>query len=130
MGQRSFILVAALVAAMIFGTIAVYAYDRTREDRIAEGVTVAGIDVGGMSASEARSLLDDRLKDPLAKPLVVRYKGERFRLSAKRARLTLDAGGMVDEALEQSRSGNIVSRSFRELTGGEVDATVPARVSY
>jgi lipoprotein-anchoring transpeptidase ErfK/SrfK len=130
MRQRSFILVAAVVAAMVFGTVAVYAYDRTREDRIAEGVTVAGIDVGGMSASDARQLLDDRLREPLAKPLVVRYKGERFRLSAERARLTIDAGGMVDEALEESRSGNLVSRSFRELTGGEVDATVPARVSY
>ena len=38
--------------------------------------------------------------------------------------------GMVDEALEASREGNIVSRVARDLTGGEEDAQVPPRVTY
>jgi lipoprotein-anchoring transpeptidase ErfK/SrfK len=37
---------------------------------------------------------------------------------------------MVDEALEASRDGNIVSRVARDLTGGEENAQVPARVTY
>ena len=41
-----------------------------------------------------------------------------------------DVGGMVDEALEASRDGNIFSRVARDLTGGEEDAQVPARVTY
>ena len=41
-----------------------------------------------------------------------------------------DVGGMVDEALAASRSGNIVSRVARDLTGGEEDAQVAPRVSY
>jgi len=38
--------------------------------------------------------------------------------------------GMIDEALERSRDGSILSRVARDLTGGEEDAQVPAQVSY
>jgi lipoprotein-anchoring transpeptidase ErfK/SrfK len=37
---------------------------------------------------------------------------------------------MVQEALDRSRRGNIVSRVARNLTGGKVDADVPVRVAY
>jgi murein L,D-transpeptidase YcbB/YkuD len=37
---------------------------------------------------------------------------------------------MVDEALAKSRSGNIISRVARDITGGEENAQVPARVTY
>ena len=37
---------------------------------------------------------------------------------------------MVDEALAKSRDGNIVTRVARDLTGGEENAQVPARVTY
>ena len=41
-----------------------------------------------------------------------------------------DVDGMVDEALAKSRDGNIITRVARDLTGGEEDAQVPARVTY
>ena len=50
MQQRSFILVAATIAAFIVGAVAAYAYDSSRSDLIAKGVTVAGVDVGGLKA--------------------------------------------------------------------------------
>ena len=37
---------------------------------------------------------------------------------------------MVDEALEESRDGSIFSRVARDITGGEEDAQVSARVTY
>ena len=54
MRQKSFILVAVLLLVLAGGAVAAYAYDSSREDLIAEGVTVAGIDVGGMSTGDAR----------------------------------------------------------------------------
>ena len=44
--------------------------------------------------------------------------------------MNADVDGMVDEALAASRSGSIVSRVARDITGGEEDAQVAARVSY
>ena len=37
---------------------------------------------------------------------------------------------MVDQAVDASREGGILSRSFRRLTGGEVDFTVKPKIAY
>jgi lipoprotein-anchoring transpeptidase ErfK/SrfK len=39
-------------------------------------------------------------------------------------------GGMIDEALRESRDGNVVTRVWRDATGGEEEVDVPARLSY
>ena len=115
---------------LIGGAVAAYAYDSSREDLIAEGVTIAGVDVGGMKSSEATALVQRELQEPLERPIsVVRHK-TRFSLSAEDAGVKADVGGMVDEAVRVSRDGSIFSRVARDITGGEEDAQVPARVSY
>jgi len=130
MQQRSFISVAALVAVLILGAVAVYAYDSSNEDQIANGVTIAGVDVGALSSAEARDVVRRELAGSLEKPIVVSGHGARFRLSAADARLRADIGGMVDTALEESRDGNILGRVARDLRGAEENVEVPARVSY
>jgi lipoprotein-anchoring transpeptidase ErfK/SrfK len=130
MRKKSFIFVAALLLVLVAGAVAAYAYDSSRDDLIAEGVTIAGVDVGGMRASQARRLIRRELQEPLERPIAVRHKHRRFRLSAADAAVRADVGGMVDEALGQSRDGNIVSRVARDLTGGQESARVSARVSY
>jgi lipoprotein-anchoring transpeptidase ErfK/SrfK len=130
MRQKSFIFVAALLVALLASAVAAYAYDSSRDDLIAKGVTIAGVDVGGMRASQARRLIRRELQEPLERPIAVRHKHRRFRLSAEDAGVRADVGGMVDEALAQSRDGNIMTRVARDLTGGEESARVRARVSY
>jgi lipoprotein-anchoring transpeptidase ErfK/SrfK len=130
MRHRSFILVAAVVGILLVGTVGVYAYDSSRDDLIADGVKVAGVDVGGMRAGEARRTLQREVAAPLERSVIVTYRRRQFRLSPERARLTADVGGMVAEALRESREGNLLSRTARGLTGGSVDADVDARVTY
>jgi hypothetical protein len=129
--HKSFIALAVFLFAMLAGAIGVYAYDASRDDLIADGVTVGGVNVGGMRAGEARQAIEDQLAAPLRKPLVVRYQKRRFRLSAAEARLHVAAERMVQEALDKSREGNVLSRTVRELTGEDPEeAALPARVSY
>lgn len=130
MRQRTFIALAAAIALLLFGSVGVYAYDASRDDLIAEGVTVGGIDVGGMRAGKARATLERQLAEPARRALTVRVAGRRFTLSAERARIATDVEGMVQEALAMSRDGNLVARTFRALTGGEVDGRVEPRVSW
>jgi lipoprotein-anchoring transpeptidase ErfK/SrfK len=130
MRHKSFIFVAVLLLALAGGAVATYAYDSSRDDLIAEGVTVAGVDVGGMRVDQARRVVARQLKDPLERPVIVGRAGTRFRLSAEDAGVEADVDGMVDEALEASRDGSIFTRVARDITGGEEDAQVPARVSY
>jgi lipoprotein-anchoring transpeptidase ErfK/SrfK len=130
MRHKSFILVAVLLLLLVCGAVAAYAYDSSREDRVAEGVTVAGVDVGGMSSDQARRTIKRELSEPLEQPVAVAWKRMRFNLSAEKAGVTADVNGMVDEAISESREGNLFTRVSRDLTGGEESVRVAARVSY
>ena len=130
MGQRSLIALAAVIVVLLIGAMAAYAYDSSNDDRIANGVTVAGVHVGGLSPAQARLRVKQLVASKLEQPIAVTHAAKRFSLSADDAGLRTDVGGMVDEALEKSRKGSIISRVARDLTGGEEDARIPARVSY
>jgi lipoprotein-anchoring transpeptidase ErfK/SrfK len=130
MRHRWFILVAVLLLVLIAGAVAAFAYDSSRDDVIAEGVTIAGVDVGGMKTEGARSLVRRELQKPLERPIAVVRGPQRFRLSAHDAGVTADVTGMVEEALQVSRDGSIFSRVARDITGGEENAQVSARVNY
>jgi lipoprotein-anchoring transpeptidase ErfK/SrfK len=129
--HKSFIVLAVFLFAMLAGAIGVYAYDASRDDLIADGVTVGGVKVGGMRAGDARLAIEKQLAAPLREPLVVRHGKQRFRLTAAEAKLRVASERMVQDALDKSREGNVVSRTFREITGEDPDeAELPARVSY
>ena len=131
MRHKSFIVLAVFLFAMLAGAIGVYAYDASRDDLIADGITVGGVHVGGMRAAEARVAIDDQLASPLREPLVVRYRDRRFRLTAARARLRVASERMVQEALDKSREGNVISRTVSGITGDKPEqAALPALVSY
>jgi lipoprotein-anchoring transpeptidase ErfK/SrfK len=130
MRHRWFILVAVLLLVLVGGAVAAFAYDSSRDDLIARGVRIAGVDVGGMRTAEATRVVQRELQEPLEQPITVRRGKTKFTLSAHDAGVKADIGGMVDEALQASRDGTIITRVARDLTGGEEDAQVPPRVTY
>jgi lipoprotein-anchoring transpeptidase ErfK/SrfK len=107
-----------------------YAFDRSKRDRIAPGVTVNGVEIGGLSRAAAESRLHAALLAPLSKPVVATYHGRAFTLTPRAAGVTLDIGGTVDKALARSRQGNLFSRSWRELRSAHLAAALTANVSY
>jgi lipoprotein-anchoring transpeptidase ErfK/SrfK len=93
-------------------------------------VTVGGVDVGELSLDEARATLRQKLLPRLGRPLRIRYQSRTFRFSPSAAGLRADVDGMARAALERTRSGNLVSRFFREVDGNEVNARLPVQVTY
>ena len=130
MRQRSFIALAAAIAILLVGSVAVYAYDSSNDDQIAHGVKAGGVDIGDMSTSAARAKLQRELALKLNRPLEAVYKHRSYRLDPRSAKVRIDVKGMVDQALQKSRSGNIVSRTVRGVFGGSVKTDIPVRVSY
>ena len=118
------------MAVLVAGVAAVLVLDARAKDHIAKGITVGGVDVGGLTAAQARAKLHADLLAPLRAPIVVHHGRKTWTLSAARARIAADIGGMVDAALARSRQGDPFTRAFREATGGRVDATLPAQVSF
>jgi lipoprotein-anchoring transpeptidase ErfK/SrfK len=119
-----------LVALVLAGSASVYAFDHGRRDKIAEGIRINGVDVGGLSAAAARAKVRQTLLEPLNRPVVVRGEGHRFVLRPEAAGVGLDVNGSVSRALAASRSGSILSRTWRELRGGKLSEDVAAEVSY
>jgi len=130
MGKRSLIILGVVIAVLVFGAGALYAYDHSNRNTIAHGITVQGVDVGGLNAAQARARLRAELLPRLNHPVVVQFHALHFRLSPRAAGLTVDLDGTVDEALQRSRDGSIFSRVSRSLTGGHVDANLTPRVTY
>ncbi|HEX8104110.1 MAG TPA: L,D-transpeptidase/peptidoglycan binding protein [Solirubrobacteraceae bacterium] len=130
MRTRSFALVTAFIVLLLVGAGAVYAYDSSRSSKIADGVTISGVDVGGLNSGEARDKIQAELLEPLKRPVTVRWRDHRFHLTARQARVGIDLDGSVDRALAKSRRGNLFTRTIRGLTGDGVDADVPVDITY
>jgi L,D-transpeptidase catalytic domain/Putative peptidoglycan binding domain len=128
--NRSFILVAASLAVLVVGAVALYLYDNSHRDTIANGVKISGIDVGGMSKSEARAKVHSELSSHLQQPIVVAYGSRRFTLHPSTAHVGWDVNASVDEAISRSREGNIITRTWRGVTGGTVKANLAPQVTY
>jgi hypothetical protein len=130
MRSRTFIIVAAGLAALVLGAGALYAYDASLRDDVADGVHVGGVDVSGLGRAQARAKLSRVLGDRLARPIVVRYGRVAFRLTPARAGARFDVRGMVDAAIARSREGSIFTRTWRNLRGASLHAELPAQVTY
>jgi lipoprotein-anchoring transpeptidase ErfK/SrfK len=110
--------------------VAAYAVDRANSDKIADGVRVGGISIGGLSTDQARHRLEKKLVGPLDKPVTVTFEGKKYVLSQQRLQLHADVSGMVDAALAASRSGGFPARVWRYTTGGSVDREITPEITY
>jgi lipoprotein-anchoring transpeptidase ErfK/SrfK len=128
--SRSFFIVAAVVVLLLVAAGGVYAYDSGRDDTIAKGITVGGVDVGGLKAPVAKQRLRTAVLEPLNRPVVARYHGRHFTLTPRRARVAVDIDGSVAEALDRSRAGNILARTARSLEGKPMNEDVNLSISY
>ncbi len=122
--------VAALVVLIVALGAAMYIYDQGRADVIADGVRVGGVDLGGLKAGPARQRLKNQLAASLNQPVTVRYHSRTFSLSGRQAHRSVDFTVLVQEALTRSRTGSIVSRTFRGLFGNSVKVDIPLAYSY
>jgi lipoprotein-anchoring transpeptidase ErfK/SrfK len=130
MGRKAQVAIAAVVVLLLALIGVGYAYDSSEKDKIADGVTIGGVDVGGMNAAEAKRKVRRELLGPLRHSLRVGYDGESWELGGRSLKVHADLNAAVEEALEDSRDGGFPGRLVRYVTGGEVDKQVPADVSY
>jgi lipoprotein-anchoring transpeptidase ErfK/SrfK len=130
MSRTPIIILAAVVVILVAGVGAIFAYDSSRSDVIANGIRIGGVDVGGLSADAARQKVTQRLVAPLQTPLVVRAADKTFPLTAREAHIRASLESMIHTALQRSREGGVLGRTWRGLSGGEVNAAVAPDIAY
>jgi vancomycin resistance protein YoaR len=98
-------------------------------DRIADGVTVGGIEVGGMTRDEAETALLREAAGKASSPVVFAYNGWRFKVNAAQLGLDTDWNAALDQALDAG-DGFLVFRGITRLklriAGTEVRPTAAA----
>jgi lipoprotein-anchoring transpeptidase ErfK/SrfK len=130
MGRKTRIALVVAVLGLVLGAVGAYAYDSSQDGKIADGVTIAGVDVGGLSEAEAERAVRRRLLAPLRHSLRVGYDGERWTLPGRKLKLRADIDRAVEEAVDESRDGGLPGRLVRYVSGGDLDETLSAGVTY
>jgi hypothetical protein len=130
MGRKGWIAILVGTVVLALGAVAAYAYDSSQKDKIADGVTIGGVDVGGMDAVEAKQAVRRQLLAPLRHSLRVGYDGESWTLPGRVLKVHADLDSAVEEALDASHDGGLPGRLVRYVTGAEVDESAPAEASY
>jgi lipoprotein-anchoring transpeptidase ErfK/SrfK len=129
-GRRTRIAVIAAIAALLLAAVGAYAYDGSQKDTIADGVTIGGVEVGGMSEEEAKRAVRAQLLAPLRHSLRVGYDGESWTLDGEKLKVRANLDAAVEEAFEASREGGLPARLVRYLSGGEVEENVSPELDY
>ncbi|HEX8156893.1 MAG TPA: L,D-transpeptidase family protein [Solirubrobacteraceae bacterium] len=121
--------IGSAVALLVVLVVVVLVVDASRSDRIAEGIRIGSLDVGGLNPDQARARVRQKLAPRARRPVTVAYQSQRFLLrpQASSMALKLDVDGTVEAARKRGLEGNAFSRV---LGGGSVNATVPAQVRY
>lgn len=129
---RKALVISVLALAVLAGSAAaaLHRYDASRADLIAEGITLAGIDAGGMPVEEARATLAREIERRLEQPLTIRYRDRRFRLDPALADVETNLDEILASAVAESREGNFLTRSFLDLTGRRPEEDLALSVDY
>jgi len=128
--SRSFLVVASSLVLLLVVVGATYAFDHARQSTIAEGISIGGVSVGGLTASQARGRLQRELLPRLEEPIRVHHDTRTWKLGPRRAQIATNLSAALDEALSRSRGGGILERTWRNLTGGRVRGDVEPDVTF
>lgn len=129
MGRKTQIAAALGVLVVLLGAVA-YAYDNSQKDKIADGVTIGGVDVGGLDATQAGRAVRNQLLAPLRHSIRVSFDGRSWELPGESLKVSAGVGSAVAVALAASREGGLPGRLVRYVTGGSVDKQVSAEIAY
>lgn len=130
MGKKTKITLGVIAGLIVVLAAGIYVYDNSQKDKIADGVTIAGVDVGGMDAEEAKSEVQRQLLAPLKDTLKVELDDERWTLPGEKLKIRANVDEAVQEAVDESQDGGLPTRLVRYVSGEELDKPVTAELDY
>ena len=122
-----------VVVAIAFGILALalggvafaaFRYDRASADRILPGVTVAGVQVGGMTRDQAVAAVDAKVAERLNAPIAIDAVDQTWTETAASLGETADVDAAVDRALRVSDSVGLISRVWHRLRHEPLDVSI------
>jgi len=114
------------VVLLVLGGVAfaAYRYDRASADRILPGVTVGGVDVGGMTRAEAVEAVRTEVSARLDAPMTIETAGRSWTVTPAELGETADVSAAVDRAFQSSASVGFFTRVWSRVRQEPVDISV------
>jgi lipoprotein-anchoring transpeptidase ErfK/SrfK len=116
-------LVSVAVLSLVGGgtAYAAYRYDRSAADRILPGVSVDGVDLGGMTRDEAIRVVEEQADLRLGDDLAVQAAGVTWTVTPAALGMSADVEGAVDRALAVAEELSFFSRVYHRLANEPVE---------
>jgi vancomycin resistance protein YoaR len=115
--------IAAVLIATTIGFQSAYA------DRIAAGVHVMGVELGGRTRADARGILAAESAELLRQPITLQAQGEKWHATPRELGMGMDVDAMVEEAFSIGRTGNPIQRASTQwgslFFGQRFEGSVP-----
>ncbi|HON42543.1 MAG TPA: VanW family protein [Bacillota bacterium] len=129
---RRAVMAVGIVACLIVGALwstGIFAPGVLEGNRISRGVTVGGHDVGGMTVSEARMLLQTQMSKCETAPISLRLGGETWRVSPEEIGTVVDVEPALKAAYSIGRSGRLYARLAQRRQARREGVDIPLVVS-
>ncbi len=125
--RRAALLVGATAVLVLSGGLAWAAVnDYSSRDIVPPGVSVAGTDLSGMTAADARVAIERSVSESVKRPVTVVASDKTFVFDPSGA-VTVDTQAMLDEAMAPRRTAPFVARLRADLADGVLAAEVTPR---
>jgi lipoprotein-anchoring transpeptidase ErfK/SrfK len=118
------IVAGVLVLAAGSAAYSAYRYELSRADRILPGITIGGVDVGGMTKAEAITAVRQAAAIELQHPLKLRARGRTWKVTLAELGQRSNAVGAVNRALGLSESMGTFERFWHRFNDDPIGQVV------
>jgi lipoprotein-anchoring transpeptidase ErfK/SrfK len=119
----------AVLGVLMGGTAyAAYRYEASASDRILPGISVGGVEVGRMTATEARRVIEAQADVRLTDDLAVRAAGVTWSVTPAALGVSADVDGAIDRGFAVADDMSFFSRLYHRISETPVD--VGFRIEY
>lgn len=108
------IIIPLLLLIIIFITFGIILGDTaSAQDMIFEGISINGVNVGGMTKEEAKNILEEKFNKNLKnKKIYINYENNKFTIDYKQLKAHYDVDKAVDAAFDYGKEGNIFEKTI------------------
>ncbi len=115
----------ALGATIVFGVAIVVGFELTTWDRIAPGVSVLDVPVGGLTVQDAQAKITPRTQTLLDQQLTLQLDQRTWQTSARALGVRLDAARLAQSAYAIGRDGSPLTKLRAQVAGMRRGLEVP-----
>ena len=111
-----FILVSGLLIGIILTLASGFIYSDSYKEKIYAGVTVSGIQIGGLTREEARSVLQTGLRYPFESAFAFKYGADVWHAIPEELGMQIQLDATVDNAWRYGRSGTLLQNLYERIS--------------